>query len=52
MEGKITILKAGPDGEVVSQIPLEEEIFATPAIAGDALYVRTQQSLYCFRKTD
>lgn len=52
MEGKITILKAGPDGEVVSQIPMEEEIFATPAIVDDALYVRTQQSLYCFRKTD
>ena len=26
--------------------------FATPAIAGGALYVRTQQGLYCFRKAD
>ena len=29
---------------------MEEEIFASPAIVGEALYVRTQQGLYCFRK--
>ena len=52
MEGKITVMEAGADGRVVSTIPMEEEIFATPAIVGDALYVRTQQGLYCFRKAD
>jgi hypothetical protein len=49
MEGKITVLEAGPDGRVLATIPMEEEIFATPAIAGNAIYVRTQQALYCFR---
>ena len=52
MEGKITVLEAGAEGRVVNSIPMEEEIFATPAIAGSALYVRTQQGLYCFRKAD
>jgi outer membrane protein assembly factor BamB len=52
MEGKISILEAGAEGKIVATVPMEEEIFATPAIVGDALYVRTQQSLYCFRKAD
>ncbi|MBM3785933.1 MAG: hypothetical protein FJW30_16350 [Acidobacteria bacterium] len=50
MEGKITVIDFA--GEIVSSIPMEEEIFASPAIVGDALFVRTQQSLYCFRKAD
>lgn len=49
MEGKISVLAAGPNGTPVSTSAMEEEIFATPAIAGDALYLRTQQALYCFR---
>ena len=52
MEGKITVLEAGAEGRVVNTIPMDEEIFATPAIVGGALYVRTQQGLYCFRKAD
>ncbi len=47
VEGKMTVL-AGE--EVVHSVALEEEIFATPAIVGDSLYVRTQASLYCFRR--
>lgn len=49
MDGKITVLEAGAEGRVVASIPMEEEIFATPAIVGNSLYVRTQQALYCFR---
>jgi outer membrane protein assembly factor BamB len=52
MEGKITVLEAGAEGRVIATIPMEEEIFATPAIVGDALYIRTQQNLYCFRAKD
>ena len=52
MEGNISILEAGAEGKIIATIPMDEEIFATPAIVGDALYVRTQQSLYCFRKTE
>ncbi len=51
MEGKITVLEAGAEGRVAQTVAMEEEIFATPAIVGDALYVRTQQGLYCFRQT-
>lgn len=47
MEGKMTVL-AGE--EAVHSVAMEEEIFATPAIAGDSLYVRTQASLYCFQR--
>jgi outer membrane protein assembly factor BamB len=50
MEGKITVLEAGAEGRIVNTIPMEEEIFATPAIVGDSLFVRTQGGLYCFRK--
>lgn len=52
MEGKITILEAGPEGRVVNTVAFDEEIFASPAIAGEALYVRTQQGLYCFRRME
>lgn len=52
MEGKITVPEAGADCRVVNTIPMEEEIFATPAIVDNAIYVRTQQGLYCFRKAD
>jgi outer membrane protein assembly factor BamB len=50
MEGKVTVLEAGAEGRVVATIAMEEEIFATPAIVGDSLYLRTQGGLYCFRK--
>lgn len=46
--GKVAVLKAGPDWGVLHVNDLDEEIWATPAIAGGRLYVRTQQSLYCF----
>ncbi|MBI2686051.1 MAG: PQQ-binding-like beta-propeller repeat protein [Acidobacteria bacterium] len=49
MEGKITVMEAGAEGRITATIPMEEEIFATPAIVGNALYVRTQQGLYCFQ---
>ncbi|MFN0102684.1 MAG: PQQ-binding-like beta-propeller repeat protein [Bryobacteraceae bacterium] len=49
MEGKITVLEAGAAGRVAGTIAMEEEIFATPAIVGNSLYLRTQQGLYCFR---
>lgn len=50
MEGKITVLEAGAEGRVASSVAMEEEVFATPAIVGDTLYLRTHSGLYCFRK--
>ncbi|MFG0318639.1 MAG: PQQ-binding-like beta-propeller repeat protein [Planctomycetota bacterium JB042] len=47
-EGTLTVLSAGADFEVVSVGELEEEIWATPAISGRHVFVRTQRALYCF----
>lgn len=49
-EGEITVLKAGAKTpEVVAQNPpLGERVGATPAIADNALYVRTAEHLYAF----
>ena len=46
------MLKSGAEGRAVNTVATEEEIFATPTIAGSALYVRTRQGIYCFRKAD
>jgi outer membrane protein assembly factor BamB len=48
-EGKITVLHAGRDWEVLAQSDLAEPCFATPALAGGSIYVRTGEALYCFR---
>jgi outer membrane protein assembly factor BamB len=49
-EGVITVLRAGtPTPEVVAENPaLGELVSATPAIADDVLYVRTEGHLYAF----
>jgi outer membrane protein assembly factor BamB len=49
LAGKLTIVKAGGEKpEILQQIDLGERIFATPALVGDKLYLRTQTKLYCF----
>ena len=49
-EAAVTVLKAGADKpEVVAENPpLGERTAATPAIADDTLYVRTEKHLYAF----
>ena len=47
----IAVLKPGPDQEVLASNQLEGECYATPAIAGGRLYVRTSQALYCFSES-
>jgi outer membrane protein assembly factor BamB len=46
--GKATVLKAGAQWEILAVNDLGEECWATPAIAGDSLYVRTRNALYAF----
>jgi len=49
LPGKLTIIKAGGKlPEVLHQIDLGERIFATPALVGDKLYLRTKSQLYAF----
>jgi outer membrane protein assembly factor BamB len=47
-QGKVTILKAGAQWEILSSADLEEEAYATPAPVEGRLYVRTRGTLYCF----
>jgi outer membrane protein assembly factor BamB len=47
-EGKMTVLKAGADWEVLGVNDLGEEIHATPALSEGRIYIRTRGSLYCF----
>ncbi len=47
--GVIAVLRAGGNQELLASNALDEDIFATPAIADGRLYVRTVSSLYCFQ---
>jgi outer membrane protein assembly factor BamB len=46
-EGLTTILEAGPRPHVLATNPLSEQVLATPAIAGNALFVRSDHHLFC-----
>lgn len=48
LNGVMSVLKAGDKLDVVSTTDLGEQIFATPAIVGDILYVRTAGHMYAF----
>jgi hypothetical protein len=48
--GKVTVLQAGPQWEILVQNDLEDECQATPAIGDGRLYIRTRSALYCFAK--
>jgi outer membrane protein assembly factor BamB len=47
--GKLTVIKAGGEKpEILQQAEFGERIFASPALAGDNLYLRTHSTLYAF----
>ncbi|MEM7201091.1 MAG: PQQ-binding-like beta-propeller repeat protein [Planctomycetota bacterium] len=49
-DGRVFVLAAGREPEVLSTHDLGEPIFATPAIGNDgSLFLRTADALYCFR---
>ncbi len=48
VEGKVSVLKAGADWQVLGVNDIGEPIHATPALGGGRIYVRTRGSLYCF----
>jgi outer membrane protein assembly factor BamB len=50
-EGKVVVLRASPQWEILTVNHLDEEIFATPAIVDGRLYVRTRAALYCFGRS-
>ncbi len=49
-EGKVVVLRAAPQWEILAINNLDEDIFATPAIVDGRLYVRTRAALYCFAR--
>ncbi|HEU4478344.1 MAG TPA: PQQ-binding-like beta-propeller repeat protein, partial [Pyrinomonadaceae bacterium] len=46
--GKVTVLKADAQWEILKTNDLKEEVWATPAIAGGNIYIRTRNALYSF----
>jgi outer membrane protein assembly factor BamB len=47
-DGAMSVLKATGDWEILKVNQLDDECFATPAIADGRIYVRTRSALYCF----
>ena len=47
-DGKVTVIRPGVPWQQLSSGDLDEQVIATPAIAGDRIYVRTERTLYCF----
>ena len=47
-EGKVTVMKAGAEWDVMQVNDLDEGCYATPALAGGSIYLRTNDALYRF----
>ena len=47
-EGKLTVLRAGPNWKVLATNDMGDSCYATPAIVNGKIYVRTTATLYCF----
>ncbi|HUP24508.1 MAG TPA: PQQ-binding-like beta-propeller repeat protein [Thermoanaerobaculia bacterium] len=50
--GKIAVVAAEADWTTLAVSDLDESIFASPAIAGGRMFVRTRSKLYAFGKAD
>jgi outer membrane protein assembly factor BamB len=48
--GQVSVLKAAGDYQVLAVNELDDECFATPAIADGHIYIRTRSALYSFGK--
>ena len=46
--GAVSVLKAAGDWQILAVNELDDECFATPAIADGKIYIRTRSALYCF----
>lgn len=49
LDGSLVVLKPGDFADVAFRAKFGERVAATPAVADDAMYVRTASSLYAFR---
>ncbi|MDC0258884.1 PQQ-binding-like beta-propeller repeat protein [Verrucomicrobiales bacterium] len=48
--GYITVVKPGPELEIVAQSQIGEEVYASPAIFGNQLFIRGEENLFCIGK--
>ncbi len=48
-DGDTYVVKAGPEHEILGTNPIEEPVFASLAIAGDSIYIRSSKGLYRVR---
>lgn len=48
--GIATVLKAGREWEILASNAMDDQVFATPAIVDDKMFVRTRTALYCFEQ--
>ncbi|MFN0103883.1 MAG: PQQ-binding-like beta-propeller repeat protein [Bryobacteraceae bacterium] len=46
--GKVSVLKAGPEQELLAVNEVEEEVLATPALADGRVIIRTKGAVYCY----
>ena len=51
-EGRTVVLQRGPKAKVLAVNDLEEASYASPAIVGDAIYLRGDSHLFCFARPD
>jgi len=49
-EGTTTVVKAGPEFEVLGINKLDSHTLASPAAVGDQIFIRTADYLYCLKK--
>jgi len=49
--GQVSVLKAAGEWEVLAVNELDDECYATPAIADGRIYIRTRSALYSFGKS-
>lgn len=49
-DGKVAVIRPGAQWEVASVGDFKEEIWSTPAAAGNQIFIRTNKALYCLQK--
>lgn len=49
-DGVTTVVKAGPEFEVLAENALNDYCLSSPAISGGQIFIRTAQNLYCIGK--
>lgn len=46
--GMVSVLRAGPEWEILSMVKLDDGGYATPALVDGRVYLRTDTRIYCF----